>query len=149
MKVFHSAELTKPLKKLVKHLAALPSILEYDTYSNTHICIYIVHHICSGKPWMFSEANPQRQLHTFSALLPSHCACSLRTYNRQVTFQSSSSTELPLPLILSPCHDQGAYFIGLQKYQMSLICTQGRSTKCHAHTSSPFILWVCAHRGMH
>lgn len=103
-----------------------------------------MHHICSGKPWMFSEDNPQRQLHTFSALLPLHCACSLRTYNRQVTFESSSSTELPLPLILSPCRDQGAYFIGLQKYQTSLICTQGRSTKCHAHTSSPFILWVCA-----
>lgn len=109
----------------------------------------IVHDICSGKPQMFSEVNPLRQLHTFSAALPSHCACSRRPYNRQVTFESSSSTELPLPLILSPCRDQGAYFIGLQKYQTSLICTQGRSTKCHAHTSSPFILWVYAQRGMH
>lgn len=105
-------------------------------------------HICSGKPQMFSEANPLRQVHAFSAPLQSHCECSRRPYNRQVTFESSSSSELPLPLILSPCRDQGAYFIGLQKYQTSLICTQGRSTKCHAHTSSPFILWVYAHRGM-
>lgn len=98
---------------------------------------------------MFSKANLQRQLHTFSAPPLSHCACSRRPYNRQVTFESGSTTELPLPLILFPCRDQGAYFIGLQKYQTSLICTQGRSTKCHAHTSSPFILWVYARRGMH
>lgn len=33
---------------------------------------------------------------------------------------------------------QGAYFIGLQKYHVSLICTHGRGTKCHAHKCSPF-----------